>query len=70
MPKVRKKYYSECDVADMLHMSIEQVRDIVKTHIVPDCDLNGASMPYFVAADLVVLKLLVAGALRSEALQQ
>jgi hypothetical protein len=67
MTKAAKVEYSEREVAALLGVSIEQLRCLIRNHIVKDDEAAGApSMSTFHASDLVVLRIL-AGMSRSAA---
>jgi hypothetical protein len=57
--KQTKVQYSEIEAAEILGVTVEQLRSIVKNHIVKD-DSDGPqiSVPTFQASDLVLLRIL------------
>jgi DNA-binding transcriptional MerR regulator len=54
-PKVQ---YSESDAAQILGVSIDQLRVLVKTHIVKEEEVGNGSVSIFQPADLLVLRIL------------
>lgn len=60
-PKITasKAQYTESEAAARLGISPEQLRELIRLHIVQDdADANNVPMTTFQAADLVVLRLL------------
>ncbi len=61
LPKQPKVVYSEIEAAEMLGMTVEQLRSLVKNHIVKDdADSPNITAATFQASDLVVLRILAA----------
>jgi hypothetical protein len=59
--KPTKPQYSENEAAAELGLSVEQLRTLIRSHIVEtDEDLNNVPMASFQPSDLLVLKLLAA----------
>jgi hypothetical protein len=57
--KVSKGQYSEREVAEELGVSVEQLRSLIRSHIVDtDEDLNNVGVASFHPSDLLVLKIL------------
>ena len=56
--KISKPLYSEQEAASELGVSIEQLRSMVKTHIVKDGEMPEGGIVVFQASDLLLLKLL------------
>ncbi len=57
--RLAKSQYSEREAADELGVSVEQLRTLIRSHIVEtDEDLNNVSVASFHPSDLLVLKLL------------
>ncbi len=57
--KLAKGQYSEREAAEELGVSVEQLRTLIRSHIVEtDEDLNNVSVASFHPSDLLVLKLL------------
>jgi DNA-binding transcriptional MerR regulator len=54
-PKVQ---YSESDAAQILGVSIDQLRILVKNHIVKEEEFGNGSVSIFQPADLLVLRIL------------
>jgi DNA-binding transcriptional MerR regulator len=54
-PKVQ---YSESDAAQILGVSIDQLRVLVKNHIVKEEEVGNGSVSIFQPADLLVLRIL------------
>jgi DNA-binding transcriptional MerR regulator len=54
-PKVQ---YSESDAAQILGVSIDQLRILVKNHIVKEEEVGNGSVSIFQPADLLVLRIL------------
>jgi hypothetical protein len=54
-----KTQYSEHEAADELGVSVEQLRTMIRSHIVEtDEDLNNVSVASFQPSDLLILKIL------------
>ena len=68
MTKADKTHYSELEAASMLGVSIDQLRSLVRDHIVKDQSSTAAHAVYttFQASDLVVLRILAAMPRRAE----
>jgi hypothetical protein len=60
--KISKPLYSEQEAASELGVSIEQLRSMVKLHIVKDGEMPEGGIVFFHASDLLLLKLLSSGA--------
>ena len=57
--KLSKGQYSEREAAEELGVSVEQLRSIIRSHIVDsDEDLNNVPIASFHPSDLLVLKIL------------
>jgi hypothetical protein len=57
--RLAKSQYSEREAAEELGVSVEQLRTLIRSHIVEtDEDLNNVSVASFHPSDLLVLKLL------------
>ena len=57
--KPGKSHYSESEAAAALGVSIEQLRSLVRSHLVDaDEDLNNLSTAGFQASDVLLLKIL------------
>jgi DNA-binding transcriptional MerR regulator len=54
-PKVQ---YSETDAANILGVSIDQLRTLVKNHIVKEEEVGSGTVSIFQPADLLVLRIL------------
>jgi hypothetical protein len=65
--KISKPFYSEYEAAVELGVSIEQLRSMVKNHIVKDDDMPEGGIATFHASDLLLLKLLSRAAVNSPA---
>jgi len=60
--KPSKTQYTEHEAADELGVSIDQLRVLIRNHIVEtDEDLNNVAIASFHASDLLVLKMLSRG---------
>jgi len=58
--KPSKTQYSELEAAEELGVSLEELRTLIRSHIVEsDEDLNNVPMASFHPSDLLVLKLLL-----------
>ena len=58
--KPSKTQYSEIEAAEELGVSLEELRGLIRSHIVEsDDDLNNMPMASFHPSDLLVLKLLL-----------
>jgi len=67
MKKSQKVQYSESEVAAMLGISSEQLRSLVRDHIVKDdVASDSAAVVTYHASDLVVLRILAGMAQRPE----
>ena len=54
-----KSQYSETEAAEELGVSIEQLRSMIRSHVVDrDEDLNNVAITAFQPSDLLILKLL------------
>ena len=58
MTKVQKVQYSEYEAANMLGISIEQLRGLVRDHIVKEWNSAAPEVPTFHPSDLVILRVL------------
>jgi hypothetical protein len=58
MTKAQRIQYSEYEAADMLGISIDQLRGLVRDHIVKDAHSADPEAPVYQASDLVVLRFL------------
>lgn len=67
IPKTSKPFYSEQEAAKEIGVSIEQLRSMVKNHILKDADMPEDGIAVFHASDLLLLKLLSRGAANSPA---
>jgi hypothetical protein len=67
IPKISRPLYSEDEAASELDVSIEQLRAMVKTHIVKDGDMPEGGIVAFQASDVLLLKLLGRAAANSTA---
>ena len=57
--KSSKQQYTEHEVAEVLSISVEQLRDVVRRHILTGSDDGPAPLiPVFHASDLVLLRVL------------
>jgi hypothetical protein len=57
--RLSKSQYSEHEAAEELGVSVEQLRTLIRSHIVDtDEDLNNVSVASFHPSDLLVLKIL------------
>jgi len=57
--KPTKTHYSEHEAADELGVSVDQLRTLIRSHIVEtDDDLNNVGVASFHPSDLLVLKIL------------
>ena len=57
-----KTQYSETEAAEELGVSVEQLRSLIRSHIVENEDeLNNVSVASFHPSDLLLLKLLAGG---------
>jgi hypothetical protein len=57
--KTRKAYYSEAEAASTMGISIEELRSLIRRHIVDtEDDLSNCPRATYFPADLVLLKLL------------
>lgn len=57
--RLSKSQYSEREAAEELGVSVDQLRSLIRSHIVEtDEDLNNVSIASFHPSDLLVLKLL------------
>jgi hypothetical protein len=58
--KTMKTQYTEQEVAEELGVSLEELRTLIRSHIVEtDEDLNNVGVASFLPSDLLVLKLLL-----------
>lgn len=58
-----KGFYSEIEVADSIGVSVEELRSIVKMHIVQaEEDAEKIPRAWYQPSDVVMLRMLVAGA--------
>jgi hypothetical protein len=58
--KLSKTQYSELEAAEELGVSLEELRTLIRSHIVEtDEDLNNVPMASFHPSDLLVLRLLL-----------
>jgi hypothetical protein len=53
-----RKMYTAEEAAAMLGVSLEQLRQLVKTHIIKDDDVPDDAIDGFSASDLLVLRIL------------
>jgi len=53
-----KVQYSEAEAADMLNVSIEELRSLVRDHIVNEDDPESGAVTVFQQSDLLVLRIL------------
>ena len=59
MPITSKSHYSEREAAEELGVSIEQLRSLIRNHIVQsEDDLNNLPVTHLQPSDLLILKLL------------
>ena len=58
LSKVSKMQFSEPEAARMLGLSIEQLRSLVRDHIVKDEEANTPAMATYQQTDLVLLRIL------------
>ena len=59
MNNVPKPQYSELEAAHLLGISVEQLRNLVRAHIVKDEEATGPAVPSsYQKSDLVVLRVL------------
>lgn len=57
--KLSKVQYSEIEAAEMLGVTVEQLRSLVQSHIVKDdSDAPAAAVSTFQSSDLLVLRIL------------
>jgi hypothetical protein len=63
-----KGYYTEIEAAQQLGLSLEELRTLVRRHILPNSeeDVNKLQMTSFQPSDLLLLKLLSRGEVRTE----
>ena len=67
-PVFNKTQYSEAEAAQQLGISIEELRTLIRRHIVvEDSDANNVPMTSFQPSDLLVLRLLAKNRLSSVA---
>ncbi len=67
-PVVNKTQYSEVEAAQQLGISVEEMRTLIRRHIVvEDSDVNNVPMTSFQPSDLLVLRLLAKNSLSSVA---
>jgi hypothetical protein len=55
MPKIQ---YSEHQAAAMLGVSVEELRTLVREHILKEDDVSGASLSTYQPSDVVLLRVL------------
>jgi hypothetical protein len=62
-----KSHYTEIEAAQELGISLENLRTLVRCHVLPDSEeeLSKLSMTSFQASDLLLLKLLSGDAVRT-----
>ena len=53
-----KAQYSEAEAAQILSISVEELRSLVKDHIVKEDDAGNGAVTVFQSADLLVLRIL------------
>jgi hypothetical protein len=59
-PLINKAQYSEAEVSQQLGITVEELRTLIRRHIVvDDTDANNVPMTTFQPSDLLVLRLLV-----------
>ena len=58
MTKAQRTQYSEYEAADVLGISIDQLRGLVRDHIAKDAHSTDPEAPMYQASDLVVLRFL------------
>jgi hypothetical protein len=59
LSRTGKSQYSETEAAEELGVSVEQLRSMIRSHVVDrDEDLNNVPVTTFQPSDLLVLKLL------------
>lgn len=58
MKKNSRTFYSEQEAAKMLAVSVDQLRAMVKTHIVKDDQLPEVALAIFQSSDLLILRIL------------
>ena len=58
MNNAQKAQYSEYEAAHMLGISVDELRSLVRSHIVKDDESASPEVPTYHKADLVVLRVL------------
>jgi hypothetical protein len=58
MTKAQKIQYSEYEAANMLGVSVDRLRSLVRDHIVKDGHADAAAVPTYHPSDLVLLRIL------------
>lgn len=59
LTRTGKSQYSETEAAEELGVSVEQLRNMIRSHVVDrDEDLNNVAVTTFQPSDLLVLRLL------------
>lgn len=63
LTRTGKSQYSETEAAEELGVSVEQLRSMIRSHVVDrDEDLNNVAVTTFQPSDLLILRLLAGSA--------